>query len=203
MKLYYKPGACSLASHIALTEAGANFALESVDTDAAITETGASYLDINPKGYVPTLELDEGARLTEGAAVLQYIADTNADANLAPSNGTLSRTRVQEYLNWTSSELHKAFSPLFNAQTTDAGKADARKAVAKRFDLLEEQLADGRTWLVDDTFSVADAYLFVVANWAHFTEIDLSPWPSIAAFIDRAAARPSSRAAMRVEGLIQ
>lgn len=203
MKLYYKPGACSLASHIALTEVGAPFEIESVDTDAALTETGDAYLDINPKGYVPTLKLDDDVLITEGAAVLQYIADTNPSANLAPAAGTLSRTRVQEFLNWTAAELHKAFSPLFNSRTTEQGKEDARKAVAKRFDLLEPQLADGRTWLVDDTFSVADAYLFVVANWANFTEIDLKPWPSIAAYIERAAARPASQKAMRAEGLVE
>ncbi len=203
MKLYYKPGACSLASHIALTEVGATFEIESVDTDAALTETGDAYLDINPKGYVPTLKLDNDDLLTEGAAVLQYIADTNPSANLAPAAGTMSRTRVQEHLNWTAAELHKAFSPLFNSSTTEQGKEDARKAVAKRFDLLEPQLADGRTWLVDDTFSVADAYLFVVANWANFTEIDLTPWPSIAAYIKRGVARPASQKAMRAEGLIE
>lgn len=203
MKLYYKPGACSLASHIALTEVGADFELEAVDTDTSVTATGDSYLDINPKGYVPTLKLADDVLLSEGAAVLQYIADAHPAANLAPAAGTLSRARLQEHLNWTASELHKAFSPLFNASTTEDGKAAARTAVAKRFDLLETLLGDGRTWLVDETFSVADAYLFVVANWANFTGIDLEPWPHIAAFIDRAASRPASRVAMRVEGLIQ
>ncbi len=203
MKLYYKPGAWSLASHITLIEVGADFELEAVDTEASVTSTGDAYLDINPKGYVPTLKLADDALLTEGAAVLQYIADTHPDANLAPPTGTLSRAHVQEHLNWTASELHKAFSPLFNTNTTEEGKDAARTAVAKRFDLLEAQLADGRTWLVDDTFSVADAYLFVVANWANFTGIDLAPWPKIAAFIDRAASRPASRVAMRAEGLVQ
>lgn len=203
MKLYFKSGACSLASHIVLTEVGADFELESVDTDAGVTASGADYRRINPKGYVPTLHLEDNVLLTEGAAILQHIADTYPDANLAPAAGTLARTRVQEYLNWTASELHKSFSPLFNSATTEAGGDAARVAVAKRFDLLEEDLNDGRTWLVDDAFTVADAYLFVVSNWANFTGIDLARWPHIAAFVERAAARPASQAAMRAEGLIQ
>ncbi|MCG8493862.1 MAG: glutathione transferase GstA [Sneathiellales bacterium] len=203
MKLYYKAGACSLASHIALIEAKAVFVLEAVDTEAALTEKGEDYLTINPKGYVPTLQLTDDVLLTEGAAVLQHIAEIFPAANLAPKAGTLSRALLQEFLNWTSSELHKSFSPLFNAKTTEAGKLDARKAVASKFDVLEEQLSDGRAWLVEETFSVADAYLFVVANWANFTNIDLANWPNIAAFVGRVASRPSSQIAMRAEGLIQ
>jgi len=203
MKLYYKPGACSLASHIALVEAEADFELEAVDTAASVTEKGDPYLEINPKGYVPALKLSEDVLLTEGTAVLQHIAELYPAANLAPKTGTLSRARLQEYLNWTSSELHKAFSPLFNAKITEGGKIDARKAVASKFDFLEAQLSDGRTWLVEETFSVADAYLFVVANWANFTDMDLGQWPNISAFIERVASRPAVQVALRSEGLIQ
>lgn len=203
MKLYYKPGACSLASHIALMEAEADFELEAVDTEASVTEKGEPYLEINPKGYVPTLKLSDDMFLTEGAAVLQHIAELYPAANLAPKAGTLSRARLQEFLNWTSSELHKAFSPLFNGKTTEAGKSDARKVVASKFDLLEAQLSDGRIWLVEETFSVADAYLFVVANWANFTDMDLGQWPNISAFVERVASRPAVQAALRSEGLIQ
>ncbi|WP_411352983.1 glutathione transferase GstA (plasmid) [Leisingera aquaemixtae] len=203
MKLYYKPGACPLASHIALYETGRPFDIEAVDTAAGRTESGADYRAINPKGYVPALGLDDGSILTEGAAVLQYIADSHPAAGLAPAAGTLARARMQEQLNWIGSELHKAFSPLFREGTPEAGKDDARSAVAGKFDLIEAQLEDGREWLVENRFSVADAYLFVVSNWANFTGIDLARWPNLAAFAGRCAARPSAQAAMRAEGLIQ
>jgi glutathione S-transferase len=203
MKLYYKPGACSLASHVALLETGRPFEIEAVDTVTGLTETGADYRVINAKGYVPALLLDDGAVLTEGAAVLQYIADCNPAANLAPEAGTLDRARMHEQLNWIGTELHKAFSPLFREGTSQAGKADARVAVGGKFDLIEAQLQDGDAWLVAGQFSVADAYLFVVSNWANFTEIDITRWPNLAAFVERAGARSSAQAAMRAEGLIQ
>ncbi|WP_027257614.1 MULTISPECIES: glutathione transferase GstA [Leisingera] len=203
MKLYYKPGACPLASHIALYETGQSFEIEAVDTAAGRTASGADYRAINPKGYVPALGLDDGSVLTEGAAVLQYIADSNPKAGLAPEAGTLARARMQEQLNWIGTELHKAFGPLFRDGTSEAGKDAARTAVAGKFDLIEAQLEDGREWLVADRFSVADAYLFVVSNWANFTGIDLARWPRLAAFVSRIAARPSAQAAMRAEGLIQ
>ncbi len=203
MKLYYKPGACPLASHIALHEAGHPFEIEAVDTEAGRTESGADYRTINPKGYVPALGLDDGSVLTEGAAILQYIADRYPEAHLAPATGTLARARMQEQLNWIGTELHKAFGPLFREGTSDAAKDDARVAVAGKFDLIEAQLQDGREWLVANQFSVADAYLFVVSNWANFTGIDLARWPRLAAFVSRCAARPSAQAAMRAEGLIQ
>ncbi|MCG7630491.1 glutathione transferase GstA [Epibacterium sp. MM17-32] len=203
MKLYYKPGACPLASHIALHETGRQFEIEAVDTATGRTESGADYRAINPKGYVPALGLDDGTVLTEGAAVLQYIADTTPAAGLAPTAGTLARARMQEQLNWIGTELHKAFGPLFRAGTSEAEQDAARVAVAGKFDFIETQLADGRAWLVDDRFSVADAYLFVVSNWANFTGIDLARWPNLAAFVGRCAARPSAQAAMRAEGLIQ
>ncbi|CUJ87750.1 Glutathione S-transferase GstA [Ruegeria denitrificans] len=203
MKLYYKPGACPLASHIALYETGRPFEIEAVDTAAGQTESGADYHTINPKGYVPALGLEDGSVLTEGAAVLQFIADSHPEAALAPVAGTLARARMQEQLNWIGTELHKAFGPLFRDGTSEADKDTARTAVAGKFDLIEAQLEDGRAWLVSNQFSVADAYLFVVANWANFTGIDLSRWPRLAAFVSRSAARPSAQAAMRAEGLIQ
>jgi len=203
MKLYYKPGACPLASHIALHETGRPFEIEAVDTAEGRTESGADYRAVNPKGYVPALGLDDGSVLTEGPAILQYIADSNPEADLAPAAGTLARARMQEQLNWIGTELHKAFGPLFRDGTSEAGKDEARTAVALKFDLIEAQLEDGREWLVADRFSVADAYLFVVSNWANFTGIDLARWPRLAAFVSRSAARPSAQAAMRAEGLIQ
>ena len=203
MKLYYKPGACPLASHIALHETGRPFEIEAVDTAEGRTESGADYRAVNPKGYVPALGLDDGSVLTEGPAILQYIANSNPEADLAPAAGTLARARMQEQLNWIGAELHKAFGPLFRDGTSEAGKDEARTAVALKFDLIEAQLEDGREWLVADRFSVADAYLFVVSNWANFTGIDLARWPRLAAFVSRSAARPSAQAAMRAEGLIQ
>ncbi|UWR52266.1 glutathione transferase GstA [Phaeobacter inhibens] len=203
MKLYYKPGACPLASHIALQETGRLFEIEAVDTAAGRTEGGADYLAINPKGYVPALRLEDGSILTEGPAILQYIADSHPEAGLAPAAGTFARARMQEQLNWIGTELHKAFGPLFREGTSEAGQDEARVAVAGKFDLIETQLEDGREWLVADQFSVADAYLFVVSNWANFTGIDLARWPYLAAFVSRTAARQSAQAAMRAEGLIQ
>lgn len=203
MKLYYKPGACPLASHIALHETGRPFGIEAVDTTAGRTESGADYQAINPKGYVPALQLEDGSVLTEGAAVLQYIADNTPEAGLAPKAGSLARARMQEQLNWIGTELHKAFGPLFREGMSEAGKDAARIAVAAKFDFIETQLEDGRDWLIGGAFSVADAYLFAVSNWANFTGIDLTGWPNLAAFVSRCADRPSVKAAMRAEGLIQ
>ena len=203
MKLYYKPGACSLASHIALYETGADFQIEAVDTDRGRTATGADFRSMNPNGYVPALQLAEGEILTEGAAVLQWISDQHPGAGLAPNAGTLDRARLQEALNWISSELHKAFGPLFRASARDEDRATARNNVAAKLNRAEAMLADGRDWLVAGRFSVADASLFAVANWANFTGIDLARWPALAAHVARVAARPSTQKAMKAEGLIQ
>ncbi len=203
MKLYIKPGACPLASHIALFETGAAFETEAVDTDTGRTGTGGDFRQINPKGYVPALELDDGAVLTEGAAVLQFIADQHPETGLAPQPGTLERARLHEALNWISSELHKAFGPLFRTGSSEEAKSTARDVVATKFDLIEDQFSDGRDWLVTGRFTVADAYLFAVSNWANFTGIELSRWPNLAAFVDRVAARPATQSALRAEGLIQ
>jgi len=202
MKLFYKPGACSLASHIALREAGVDFDLEPVDTETGRTGSGADYRSINPKGYVPALQLEDGGIVTEGAAILQYIDARFPAAGLAPPAGTIGRTRLQEQLNWIAAELHKAFGPLFSGGG-EVEKQAARDAVAANFDQVEAVLADGRDWLVADRFSVADAYLFVVANWANFTGIDLAGWPRLAGFVGRVASRPTAQAAMRAEGLIR
>lgn len=202
MKLYYKPGACSLASHIALYETGAVFQIEAVDTDRGRTATGADFRSMNPNGYVPALQLAEGEILTEGAAVLQWISDQHPGAGLAPNAGTLDRARLQEALNWISSELHKAFGPLFRASARDEDRATARNNVAAKLNRAEAMLADGRDWLVAGRFSVADASLFAVANWANFTGIDLARWPALAAHVARVAARPSTQKAMKAEGLI-
>jgi glutathione S-transferase len=202
MKLYYAPGACSLSPHISLREAGVSFDLEKVDTRTRRTESGADYLSINAKGYVPALQLDDGEVLTEGAAVVQFIADRHPDVGLAPAGGTLERARLQEHLNFIASELHKAFTPLFDPSAPEDAKQAAPAAVARRLDHVERLLADGRAFLLGERFSVADAYLFTVASWTGPTGIGLDRWPRLAAFVARVAARPSVRAAMRAEGLV-
>lgn len=202
MKLYYAPGACSLSPHISLREAGAAFDLERVDTKTHRTESGADYLVINPKGYVPALQLDGGEVLTEGAAVVQFIADRHPASGLAPANGSLERARLQEHLNFIASELHKAFTPLFDRSAPEAAKQAAPAAVARRLDHVERLLADGRAFLLGERFSVADAYLFTVASWTGPTGIGLDRWPKLAAFVARVAARPSVQAALRAEGLL-
>lgn len=202
MKLYYAPGACSLSPHISLREAGVSFDLEKVDTSTRRTESGADYLSINPKGYVPALQLDGGEVLTEGAAVVQFIADSHPDAGLAPAGGTLERARLQEHLNFIASEMHKAFTPLFDPSAPEAAKQAAPAAVARRLDHVERLLADGRAHLLGERFSVADAYLFTVASWTGPTGIGLDRWPRLASFVARVAARPSVQAAMRAEGLL-
>lgn len=201
MKLFYKPGACSLASHIILRETGAVFDIESVDTDAGTTATGRDYKTINAKGYVPALELNSGEILSEGAAILQYIADTNPRNRLAPELGTVARARLQEHLNYTSAELHKAFGPFFSSSASEQEKESAKAKVAQKFDYLETLFGDGRTFLLGDDFSVADAYMFVVSNWANFVGIDLAGWPNLQAFVARVAERPTAQAAMKAEGL--
>lgn len=203
MKLYFLPGACSLASHIALREAGSVFEIDKIDKKTRTTSGGADFLAINPKGYVPALQLDDGEVLTEGAAVLQYIADRNPHAKLAPEAGTLERTRLQEHLNYIGSELHKAFSPFFSPNPLEGeARAAAEANVGRKFAYIESILSDGREYLVGETFSVADAYLFVVASWTRPCRIDLSPWPGIEAFVQRVAARDATREAMKAEGLL-
>ena len=201
MKLYYTPGACSLSPHIVLREAGVDFALERVDLGAKTTEAGADFRAINPKGYVPALQLDDGQVLTEGAAIVQYVADSRPDARLAPPPGTLERARVQEQLNFVASELHKAFSPLFSPASPAETKEAARARIRQRLDDVERMLSDGRKYLAGDHFTVADAYLFVVAGWARPTGIGLASWPHVEAFVNRVGEREAVRAALHAEGL--
>ncbi|MEM7721347.1 MAG: glutathione transferase GstA [Pseudomonadota bacterium] len=201
MKLYYKAGACSLASHLMLTEIGTPFEIEAVDTDAGQTESGKRYRDINPNGYVPTLELDRGERISEGVAILQYIADTNPERAYAPAPGTLERARLQQFLNYAATELHKSWGPLFSDSSSETEKAAATAKVKSKFDYLETVFADGREYLVEDTFSVADAYTFILVFWAKFKKIDLSDWPKLSAFVDRIAARPATKSVFAAEGL--
>jgi glutathione S-transferase len=201
MKLYYSPGACSLSPHIVLRETGANFELERVDLGAGKTAGGADFKKINPKGYVPVLQLDSGEVLTEGAAIVQYLADQKPDAGLAPGPGTLERARLQEHLNYIAAEVHKGFSPLFSPSLDDAGRAAAKDKLAIRLDYLEQLFSDGRSFLLGNTFSVADAYLFVVLGWTKPTGIALEKWPHLQSFVARAAGRAAVQAALKAEGL--
>lgn len=201
MKLFYAPGACSLSPHIVLREIGVAFTLEKVDTKSGTTESGADYSRINAKGYVPALQIEDGEVLTEGAAVVQFIADRHPDAKLAPAAGTLERARLQEHLNFIASELHKAFTPLFKSDSSDEIKTAAKANVRRRLGQIEQQLEDGRDYLMGSNFSVADAYLFTVANWTNPTGIGLNDWPRLKALVARIAERPSVKAAMAAEGL--
>lgn len=204
MKLYYAPGACSLASHIILEEAGLDHAIEKVDLGKKVTESGADFTKINPKGYVPSLGIDDGEVLTEGPAILQYLADLVPEKGLAPKAGTRERLRLQEWLNFITSELHKGFSPLFSSEPAlQDAKEFFRQKLATRFGHVDNVLADGRAYLTGDTFSVADAYLFTVANWGGMVNVDLSGFANLQALLARIAARPGVKAALRSEGLLK
>lgn len=198
MKLYYSPGACSLASHIALREAGLAFEPVLASTKTHQLADGTDYYTINPLGYVPLLELDDGTRLREGPAILQYVADQVPTKNLAPANGTLPRYRLQEWLTFIGTEIHKTFSPLFNPNMPEDGKKISRDKLASRFAWLDEQLA-GKQYLMGDHFSVADAYLFTVSNWAKPMGIDLTPHKNVVAYRERVAARPAVQEAVNAE----
>lgn len=203
MRLYFKPGACSLASHIVLREVGEAFDTVQVDTAAGSTADGRDFRRINPKGYVPVLELDDGQILTEGAAILQFIADRHPGARLAPAAGTLQRARVQEHLNYVASEIHKAYGAFFSGKAlSDAARAEAEGRVLARLRPMEELLSDGRSYLLGDTFTVADAYLFVVVSWSPHIDLSLEGLPHLSAFLDRVRSRDATRAALRAEGLV-
>ncbi|MRX49504.1 glutathione transferase GstA [Paracoccus sp. S-4012] len=202
MKLYIKPGACSLASHIVLHELGLPHETEVVDTAAKRTASGEDYLAINPKGVVPALRLDGGEVLTEGPAILQFLADSAGNESLAPKCGTLARARVQEVLNFTGTGLHAAFKPMFSPASDEATKAAARQSIGRNMAWLEQLLSDGRPYLTGATYTVADAYAFVVANWSPRVGVDLGQWPNMQAFVARVAERPATVKALKAEGLI-
>jgi glutathione S-transferase len=200
MKLYFAPGACSLSPDIVLREAGLNFELEQVDLRTKKTKSGADFLKVNPKGQVPVLVTDDGKTLTEGPAIVQYIADQKPEAKLAPPCGSFDRSRLQEWLNFITSELHKSFSPLFAPNTPEEYKPIVKENLAKRFSVLDAHFADNQ-YLMGSRFTVADAYAFVVIGWAKPMKIDLAKWKNLTAYLDRIAARPKVKEAMRAEGL--
>jgi glutathione S-transferase len=201
MKLYFSAGACSLSPHIVSLEAGIPLTLVKVDTKSKTTEDGADFLAINPKGYVPALQLDDGEVLTEGTAIVQFLADQKPAAKLAPAAGTFERVRLQEMLGYINSELHKTYSPLFGASVTPELRADRIAYLEKRYGFIEKRLADGRPYLFGEQFTVADAYLYTVTNWAGFVKVDLSAFPNLLAFQQRVSARPAVQQALAAEGL--
>jgi glutathione S-transferase len=202
MKLYYSPAACSLAPHIALIEAGITFDAILASTKTHKLADGTDFYSINPLGYVPVLELDDGTRLTEGAAILQYIADLAPAAKLAPANGTMERYKLQSLLHFISTEIHKNFAPLFKPGMPLEAQQMAKDSLAGRFKWIDGELA-GKQFLMGDQFTVADGYLFNVTNWAAFVKVDITPYANINALRARVAARPAVQQAMKAEGLIK
>ena len=200
MKLYYSPGACSLSPHIVLREAGLAFEAVMAPTKTHKLPDGTDYYTINPLGYVPLLELDDGTRLREGPAIVQYIADQVPNKNLAPANGTLPRYRLQEWLTFIGTEIHKSFSPLFNPNMPEEGKKIYRERLANRFGFVNNELA-GKDYLMGDHFTVADAYLYTVTRWAKPMALDLSAFPNLQAHQQRVGARPAVQEALQVEKL--
>lgn len=201
MKLYYAPGACSLAPHIVSREAGIALTFEKVDTKTKRTANGADFLQINPKGYVPALELDSGELLTEGPVISQYLADLAPASGLVPAHGSLERYRMLELLGYINSELHKSYSPLFNPASSDELRSERKTYLSRRYELIEQRLLSGE-FLFGAKFTIADAYLFTVTNWAKIVGLDLTAFPALLAFQRRVAARPAVRAAMVAEGLV-
>ncbi len=201
MKLFLKPGACSLSPHIVLQESGLKYETETVDLKAKVTASGADYRAFNPNGYVPALLLDSGELLTEGAAIVQYLADLVPEKKLAPVNGTIERYRLQSWLSFIGTELHKSFTPFFNPAASEDWKAGARANLERRLPYTDQQLA-GKPYLMGDDFTVADAYLFTVLNWAKPVGLDLGKWTNLVAFQARVAARPAVQAVLKAEGLV-
>lgn len=202
MKLYYAAGACSLSPHIVALEAGIPVELIKVDNKAKRTASGEDFLHINPKGYVPALQLESGELLTEGPAIVQYLADLKPETGLAPANGTTARYRLQEMLGYINSELHKSYSPLFKPDTPDAVREERQAYLRKRYAFLEQRLST-HDWLIGEQFTAADAYLFTVTNWAQHVNLDLADFPAIAAFQQRVASRPKVQSALQAEGLLK
>jgi glutathione S-transferase len=201
MKLYYSPGACSLSPHIVLREAGLAFEPVLASTKTHKLQDGSDYYGINPLGYVPMLELDDGTRLREGPAIVQYLADQVPNKNLAPANGTLPRYRLQEWLTFIGTEIHKTFSPLFNPATPEEAKGQFREKLASRFEFVDKQL-EGREYVMGDHFTVADAYLYVVTRWTKPMNIDISRLKNLSAHNARIDARPAVQEALKVEKLL-
>ncbi|HWJ87169.1 MAG TPA: glutathione transferase GstA [Pelagibacterium sp.] len=202
MKLYYMPGACSLAPHIVANEAGLAFELVRVDGGTKKTEHDTDYLEVNPNGYVPTLLIDGDETLTEAQIVVQYLADQNPESALMPAVGDMARYRVQQWLAFVSSELHKSFSAFFKPETTDETKATTRNHLNKRLGFVNEKLA-GKTYLMGDTFTAADAYLWTILGWVRFAEIDLAAFPNVQKYVAAVGARPAVQKSLDAEGLLQ
>lgn len=204
MKLYYATGTCSLAPHIVASEAGVALDLERVDLRKSphVTENGVDFTSINPNHYVPALRLDDGSVLTEGAAISQYLADLAPQSRLAPAAGTIERARLQSWLNFIASELHKMYSPwLFHPEHGTQAQEVARTKIAERLATVERRLAEAGPFLLGETFTAADAYLFTIVGWSSYTKVDLTNFPAIRAFMARVGARPAVQAAMRAEGM--
>ena len=202
MKLYYAPGACSLSPHIVSREAGIDLEFERADIAQKKTESGKDFWGVNPKGQVPVLEIDDGQKLTEGPVIVQYLADQKPDSGLVPAAGTINRYRVQEWLNFVASEMHKTYGPLFRPTTPEEFKVLSRELIGRRIAWLDKELA-GKQYLMGDKFTVADAYLFTVLRWSPRVGIDLSKSPNVTAYIERVAARPKVQEALKAEGLLQ
>jgi glutathione S-transferase len=202
MKLYMSPGACSLSPHIVLREAGIAFDLEKVDIRKKKTASGRNFLEINSKGYVPVLELDDGQRLTEGPVIVEYVADLRPQSALAPAAGSMERYRLQEWLCFITSEIHKQYAPLFHPESSEDWKQGARTKLTQRFEWVAKELAD-KPYLMGERFTVADAYLFTMFRWAPHVGIDLAPWPSLKTYVGRVSARPSVVEALKAEDAIK
>jgi glutathione S-transferase len=202
MKLFYSPGACSLSPHIALLEAGIPFTLSKVDLKSKKLESGEDFNGVNGKGYVPTLELDDGQILTEGPAIVQYIADQKPAAGLAPATGTMARYKLQEWLNFITTELHKPMGSMFNPAQTPEWKEAVKTTLSKRVDWLSKQL-DGKQYLMGEKFTVADAYLFTILSWAKIVGFDLGKWPAVQQYVARVSQRPKVLEALKAEGLVK
>jgi glutathione S-transferase len=202
MKLFYATGACSLSPQIVAQEAGIELRLQKVELKTKTILSEGDYFAINPKGSVPALQLDDGQVLTEGPTIVQYLADLKPEKGLAPAAGTLARYRLQEWLGYINSELHKTYSPLFRPDTPAETRAERLAYLNRRYTLVEKHLAD-RPYLLGEHFTAADAYLFTVTNWAGTVKLDLAPFPNVRAFQERVAARPAVQAAMKAEGLIK
>ena len=202
MKLYYAPGTCALAPHIVLNELGLPHSAIRVDLKTGKTEDGSDYRQINSKGYVPALDLGDGMQLTEVAVLIQYLADQAPDAGLAPANGTMARYRLQEWLNFIATEIHKGFGPLWKSDSTEDEKERTRNRLGIRLDWLAGELAT-REYVAGRQFTIADAYLFTILNWGQWTGVDLARWPVLQAYFARIAARPKVQQALRAEGLLK